>query len=141
MSLAVQQTDTDEQRTSRGRTIWFILAVLFTIGNVAGGVLAARNGEFAHAGVHALLAWAGSKIGWRLMPGRVARALALSDTDAVDASFGGLRDRLQRIEQSIEAVAIEVERVGEAQRFMSRLHSPNDPNAHGAGSALERKNA
>ena len=32
-----------------------------------------------------------------------------------------LRDRLARIEQTVEATAVEVERVAEAQRFTSRL--------------------
>ncbi len=32
-----------------------------------------------------------------------------------------LSDRLQRVEQSVEATAIEVERIGEGQRFMTKL--------------------
>ena len=138
MGLAIQQTNADEHGTSRGRTVWFVLSVLFTIGNVVGGVFAARNGEFAHAGVHALLAWAGSKVAWRLTPGRYARPVAVGESEAVDASFADLRDRLQRIEQSIEAVAIEVERVGEAQRFMARLYSPEQKKASDGESSLER---
>lgn len=35
----------------------------------------------------------------------------------------GLATQLQRIEQSVEAVAIEVERISEAQRYMARLQS------------------
>ena len=138
MGLAIQQTSADEHGTSRRRTLWFVLSVLFTVGNVAGGVFAARNGEFAHAGVHALLAWAGSKLVWRLTPRRYARPLAIGESEAADASFADLRDRLQRIEQSIEAVAIEVERVGEAQRFMVRLHAPNQKEASDGESPLER---
>ncbi len=35
--------------------------------------------------------------------------------------FGRLEDRLSRIEQSIDAMAIEVERISEGQRFTTRL--------------------
>ena len=35
--------------------------------------------------------------------------------------------RLQRIEQSIEAIAVEVERIGEAQRFSTKLLSERQP--------------
>jgi hypothetical protein len=37
--------------------------------------------------------------------------------------------RLQRIEQAIEAIALEVERIGEAQRFSTRLLSERQPDA------------
>ena len=37
--------------------------------------------------------------------------------------------RLQRIEQSVEAIAVEVERIGEAQRFTTKLLSERQPEA------------
>ena len=37
--------------------------------------------------------------------------------------------RLQRIEQAVEAIAIEVERIGEAQRFTTKLLSERQPEA------------
>jgi hypothetical protein len=135
MSTALEETKADERPTSRGRLIWFVLSVLFTVGNVAGGVIAARNGEFVHAGVHALLVLLGGKVAWWLAPGRYARTPAIGEAEVLEASFGDMRDRLQRIEQSIEAVAIEVERVGEAQRFMARLHTPKDADAPEGGSS------
>jgi len=45
---------------------------------------------------------------------------------AVDGEIG---PRLMRIEQAVEAIAIEVERVGEAQRFQSRLLAERAPQA------------
>jgi hypothetical protein len=39
----------------------------------------------------------------------------------VRASADGLTDRLERIEQTVEATAIEVERISEANRFMAKL--------------------
>lgn len=37
--------------------------------------------------------------------------------------------RLQRIEQAVEAIAVEVERIGEAQRFTTKLLSDRQPDA------------
>jgi hypothetical protein len=44
-----------------------------------------------------------------------------------------LADRLTRIEQAVDAIAVEVERVGESQRYMTHLFS--EPRALGAGPA------
>jgi hypothetical protein len=49
-----------------------------------------------------------------------------------------LGDRFARLEQAVDAIAVEVERVGEGQRFMSRQLSENansSPRALGAGAA------
>ena len=48
-----------------------------------------------------------------------------------------LSDRLSRLEQAVDAIAVEVERVGEGQRFMSRQFSENAAAARalGAGAA------
>jgi hypothetical protein len=37
--------------------------------------------------------------------------------------------RLQRIEQAIESIALEVERIGEAQRFTTKLLADRQPDA------------
>jgi hypothetical protein len=53
-----------------------------------------------------------------------------------------LADRLQRIEQGLEATAVEVERIGEGQRFLTRLFTEGEgARAIGAGAAqpIERK--
>jgi hypothetical protein len=43
---------------------------------------------------------------------------------------------LTHLEQSVDAVAIEVERIGEGQRFMTRLFTENGaPRARGEGAA------
>ena len=36
-------------------------------------------------------------------------------------------DRLERIEQAVDAIAVEVERLGEGQRFVSKLMSERQP--------------
>ncbi len=59
-----------------------------------------------------------------MIPGRVplVRALARKwDREGDPAQSGETSVRLQRIEQAIEAVAIEVERIAEAQRYTTRV--------------------
>lgn len=47
---------------------------------------------------------------------------------------GEIRDRLQAIEQAVDAIAVEVERISEAQRFTTRLLADRTPgDAHEAG--------
>lgn len=36
---------------------------------------------------------------------------------------GGDDDRMRRLEQAVDSIAIEVERISEGQRFLTRLHS------------------
>jgi TPP-dependent trihydroxycyclohexane-1,2-dione (THcHDO) dehydratase len=59
-------------------------------------------------------------IGWpiaRVLGRRIERP---PRTAAVDS---GLGDQLQRIEQAVEAMSIEIERISESQRFMTKLRS------------------
>jgi hypothetical protein len=41
----------------------------------------------------------------------------------------GLEDRMERIERAVEAIAVEVERVGEGQRFVTKLLAESNRNA------------
>src|ERR671922_2677779 len=92
---------------SRRFKIW--LAVLFTLINFAGGVLAAGQGELLHASAHA---------GLFLLGAYAVARLARRRTAPLQHE---LADRLTHLEQSIDAVAIEVERIGEGQRFITRF--------------------
>ena len=47
--------------------------------------------------------------------------------------------RLQRIEQAIESIALEVERIGEAQRFTTKLLADRQPDAVARMAAISRK--
>jgi hypothetical protein len=49
------------------------------------------------------------------------RVLELKHERRVPIAFDGLQERLDRIEQTVDATAVEVERISEANRFMSRL--------------------
>jgi|SRR5690348_13857911 hypothetical protein len=100
--------------------VGLVLAVLFTLANVAGGIYAGAMGEIRHAGVHFLLAVVGAYVTWAVIARRRAGVPQLA------ASGGGspeLSSRLSNLERSLDAIAVEVERVGEGQRFMTRLFS------------------
>ena len=92
--------------------VWLVVAVLFVVGNVVGAASAAATGELLHAGGHAALVLVGAYFVRRLWPREAAATAALP---------GDFADSLTRLEQSLDAVAIEVERIGEGQRFMTRL--------------------
>ena len=111
---------------TRRPKLWLAVAVLFSLVNFAGGVIAAARGELLHAGTHAGLLLLGAYLVWRLAPRRYARPALPRE----------LTDRLTHLEQAVDAVAIEVERIGEGQRFMTRLFAENGtPRAPGEGAA------
>jgi hypothetical protein len=64
----------------------------------------------------------------------LARRLWRRGTAAVVAFPQELADRLNRLDQSVDSIAVEVERIGEGQRFVTRLLSDNG-RALGAGAA------
>lgn len=98
----------------RRPTLWRVVAALFTVINLAGAGYAIARTEGLHAGGHVLLALLGAYALWRLAPGAEWRGV--TPELPVD-------DRLDHLQQSVDAVAIEVERIGEAQRFSTRLHA------------------
>lgn len=71
-----------------------------------------------------------------------ARRIWRRSAAAVTSFPREMMDRLLRMEQSIEATAVEVERIGEGQRFLTRLFTEGEgARAIGAGAAqpIERK--
>ena len=86
--------------------------VLLSAGNLGSVWFANGPGEQWHATIHAALAlgfglWALR----RILPGQPR-----------DGRLTGVADeRLDRIERAIDAVAIEVERIGEMERFASKI--------------------
>ena len=124
--------------TRRSRIVWTVVAAVFTAINLAGAVLAAVAAEPLHAGVHVLLGIAGLYLTWRLAPGRFGgRTSRLGASMSADLPPEQL-DRLSQIEQSIDAVAIEVERIGEGQRFMTKVLTEQEAPRADAGDAPDR---
>jgi hypothetical protein len=125
--------------TRRGR-IWTVVSVLFVVGNVAGAVFAALQGEALHAGGHVALALLGAYVLARLA-GRGAARRFWPRTGAEQMEPPrAMDDRLANLEASVDAVAVEIERIGEGQRFMTRLFTEQGmPRKDAEGDAVSRK--
>ena len=91
---------------------WIPVAWLLSLGNVVAVWFAARPAEATHATIHALLAVLFGVGAQRLM---ARRQLASRGQPAI----GDERER--QLEQAIDAIAVELERVGEGQRFVTKL--------------------
>lgn len=111
--------------TRRGQFL-LAAAALFTVVNLVGGVYAAVQREPMHSGLHAALTLLGAYLVWRLAPGRFANRMYGRSDAAVSEISAAMSDRLVQLEQSVGDVAIEVERIGEGQRFMNRVLEQND---------------
>ena len=97
---------------TRRSKFWLVVASLFTIINLAGaGFVAARGGEGLHVGAHVALMLVGAYFMWRI----ASRARAPLAVEAQQAD-----ERLEHLQQSVDAIALEVERIGEAQRFIAK---------------------
>lgn len=98
---------------TRRSKLWRVAAALFVLINVAGAGYAVAVGEPVHAAVHVALVL-GAYLGWRLGPwGRRQDPAPAQLADA----------RLDYLQQSVDAVALEVERIGEKQRFSDKLRA------------------
>jgi hypothetical protein len=109
------------------------VAGLYAVINIFGLAYAIAMGEVPHALLHVVLLVVGAGLWVRFGPTREPIASLSPELSA----------RYQNLEQSIDAVAIEVERIGEAQRYMTRLLAERDSRpASGSGApepaAVER---
>lgn len=98
----------------RRSVLWRVGAALFTVINLVGAGYAMALPEVPHAIVHVVLSLLGAYALWRLAP--------IAEWRGVPAELPG-DDRLDHLQQSVDAVAIEVERIGEAQRFSTKLQA------------------
>ena len=101
----------------RGSRVWQAVVALFIIINIGGAAFAIAMGEPIHAVSHAALLLVGY-VGWLVGPWRRRQEPAppqqLSD------------ERIEYLQQSVDAVALEVERLGESQRFDEKLRAVRD---------------
>ena len=98
---------------TRPSKLWRVAAALFVLINVAGAGYAVAMGEPVHAAVHVALLFAGY-VSWLLGPW--GRRRDLPPAQLTDP-------RIEYLQQSVDAVALEVERIGEAQRFNKKLRA------------------
>jgi hypothetical protein len=94
--------------------LWQWAVGLFTFINVAGLAYAAAEDEEMHAMLHLflLLLTLTGYLGWRL-----ARRAAPQDLPQARLA----EQRIEYLQQSVDAMALELERLGEAQRFSDKL--------------------
>ena len=97
---------------TRRSKVWLTVASLFTAINLVGAGLAAAMREGIHAGSHVAFGLLGAYWMWR-----VVRPWLQADDASVQMAAG----RLNQLQQSVDAVALEVERIGEAQRFATKV--------------------
>jgi hypothetical protein len=128
--------------TRRSR-IWMVLAVLFLVVNAGGAAFAAAAGELRHGALHVALLLPGVLL-LRWLAARRSSSYLEQGGGAETSMAGEISDRLTHLEQSLDAAAIEIERVGEGQRFMTRFFSekgiPRRPREGGA-EPVERESA
>ena len=101
--------------TRRSR-LWRWAAGAFVLINVLGAAFAIAMGEPMHAAGHAVMLTLGY-LAWLLMPGRRGQDPARSQLTDV---------RIEYLQQSVDAVALEAERIGEGKRFDEKLRSVRD---------------
>ena len=104
---------------SRGIGMWKAAAAVFTVVNLVGLGMAMAAQEQMHSGIHVALSIGGALALWWLS-GRGA---------GVDASDAVRDPRLEQLQQSVDAIALEVERIGEAQRFHTKLQAEQKESA------------
>src|SRR5215210_6193767 len=94
----------------RASRLWRIAAGIYFFINFGGLVWAASEGEEMHMMLHVALLFVGvaAYVGWRL-----GRRSTPADTAVTEVAA----ERIEYLQQSVDAMALELERVGEAQRF------------------------
>ena len=101
------------------------VAALFALLNVGGAAFAGAQGEVSHAAAHVALFLLSACVVWWYAPRRDARTLPHD-----------VGERLTQLEHSLDSVAVEIERIGEGQRFMTRLFTEHGtPRAAGKEAA------
>jgi hypothetical protein len=105
---------------NRGRGVWKAAAVVFTVVNLIGLGMAVAAQEQMHSAIHVALSLLGAYAVWRLSE-RSSHADPASDALA--------EPRLEALQQSVDAIALEVERIGEAQRFHTKLEAERNESA------------
>jgi hypothetical protein len=121
---------------TRRSIFWRVGAVLYALINVGGAAYAIAMGEVPHAALHVVLLVVGAGVWSRYGP---ARGGADGGGEG-DHPPEELANRFRNLEQSIDAVAIEVERIGEGQRFMTNLLVDQDGSPAAEPSAPEPAN-
>jgi hypothetical protein len=98
--------------TRQRAKLWLVVASLFALLNLGAAGVAAVAGEALHTVAHIALSLLGAYFVWRL--GLLLRQHLLP-------SSSWREPRLERLQQALDAIGLEVERIGEAQRFTAKI--------------------
>lgn len=98
---------------NRSPRFWRIAAVLFLVVNAGGAVLAFVQGEQMHAEMHLAL-FGAAFVGYVF-----SRAAQSRNGDPLPLESGD--QRVGELQRSVDAMSLELERLGEAQRYRERL--------------------
>jgi len=100
---------------TRRRRVLFVLALVFAAINLGGLFIALRDRELWHSIAHIVL-------GFLSLYAASMLARTRSAESAYDAPpHDQLTARLNQLQQSLDTIAVEVERIGEAQRFNAKV--------------------
>ena len=99
---------------TRRSKLWRFAAAVYVFINAAGAIYAGAEAEEMHMMLHVFLLLVGlaGYVGWR-----AARRGAPQDQPHAQLA----EQRIEYLQQSVDALALELERVGEAQRFSDKL--------------------
>jgi hypothetical protein len=106
---------------------WIGVAGLLSLVNLGAVWFAAQPGEPWHATAHALLALlfglGAQRLAWRRKP--------TADTSVVTRQEleGRLATESNQVTRALEAISVEVERIGEGQRFLTKLLTEREARA------------
>lgn len=94
--------------------LWKAIAGIFVVINVGGLIFALAGGEMMHAVTHVAVLLVGMA-GYSLWMGRgTPGELSAGDSEAATR-------RLDHLQDSLDVIAVEVERIGESQRYARKI--------------------
>lgn len=96
---------------------WRFAAVLFLVVNAAGAIYALVQGEQMHAETHLAL-FGAAFVGYAF-----SRAAQSRNQEAVAELPENEDPRVAQLQRSVDAMSLELERLGEAQRFREKLEA------------------
>lgn|SRR5512143_3792534 len=97
---------------ARARKWWRIAGMAFVVINAGGAFFAFMRGEMMHGSVHLALLF-GTLAVWQIVSPRAPQG--------EQASVPRLDSEIENLQHSVDAIALEVERIGEGQRFINKL--------------------
>lgn len=92
---------------------WGVAAVIFIVGNVASAIYHVAIGETAAAAGHTGVA-VGTLLFWQAVFSRKGEPESTAAPRQLDS-------RLDHLQHSVDTIALEVERLGEGQRFAQKI--------------------